>query len=41
LVDGKYPVKAFTGNDKIISPTFPEVNITVEQIINASQIHNL
>ncbi|MBD2629829.1 Uma2 family endonuclease [Trichormus variabilis] len=41
LVDGKYQVKAFTGTDKIISPTFPELNITVEQVISASQIHNL
>jgi hypothetical protein len=41
LVDGKYQVKAFTGTDKIISPTFTELNITVEDVINASQIHNL
>jgi len=41
LVDGKYQVKAFTGTDRIISPTFPELNITVEQVINASQIHHL
>lgn len=40
-VDGKYQVKAFTGTDKIISSTFPELNITVEQVISASQIHNL
>jgi Uma2 family endonuclease len=41
LVDGKYQAKAFTGTDKIISPTFPELNITVEDVIKASQIHNL
>ncbi|MBD2690567.1 Uma2 family endonuclease [Anabaena catenula] len=41
LINGKYQVKAFTGKDKIISPTFPELNITVEQVISASQIHNL
>ncbi|MEA5621190.1 Uma2 family endonuclease [Cronbergia sp. UHCC 0137] len=41
LVDSKYQQKAFTGTDKIISPTFPELNITVEQVINASQIYNL
>ncbi|HLO87551.1 MAG TPA: Uma2 family endonuclease [Nostocaceae cyanobacterium] len=41
LIEGKYQVKAFTGKDRIISPTFPELNITVEQVINASQIHNL
>jgi Uma2 family endonuclease len=41
LVDGKYQVTAFTGTDKIISPTFPELNITVEDVINTSQIYNL
>ncbi|MBD2137939.1 Uma2 family endonuclease [Anabaena sp. FACHB-1237] len=41
LVDGKYQQKAFTGTDKIISPTFPELNITVEDVINASQIYNV
>ena len=41
LVDGKYQVNAFTGTNKIISPTFPELNITVEDVINASQIYNL
>jgi Uma2 family endonuclease len=41
LVEGKYQVKAFTGKDRIISPTFPELEITVEQVINASQVHNL
>lgn len=41
LVDGKYQVKAFTGIDKIISPTFSELNITVKDVINASQIYNL
>jgi hypothetical protein len=41
LVDGKYQVKVFTGIDKIISPTFSELNITVEDVINASQIYNL
>lgn len=41
LVDGKYQKKAFTGTDKIISPTFAELNITVEDVIKASQIHNL
>ena len=41
LVDGKYQIKSFTGTDKIISHTFPELNITVEDVIKASQIHNL
>lgn len=41
LIDGKYQVKAFTGTEKIISPTFSELNVTVEDVIKASQIHNL
>jgi Uma2 family endonuclease len=41
LVDGQYQVQAFTGKDRIISPTFPELNITVDQVIAASQIHKL
>jgi Uma2 family endonuclease len=41
LIDRKYQVKAFTGTEKIISPTFSELNITVEDVIKASQIHNL
>jgi len=41
LIDGKYQVNAFTGTEKIISPTFSELNITVEDLIKASQIHNL
>lgn len=41
LIEGKYQVKVFTGTEKIISPTFPELNITVDQVINASQIYNL
>ncbi|AFZ24731.1 hypothetical protein Cylst_2522 [Cylindrospermum stagnale PCC 7417] len=41
LVDGQYQIQAFTGEDRIISPTFTELNITVEQVITASQIHKL
>ncbi|MBD2385103.1 Uma2 family endonuclease [Cylindrospermum sp. FACHB-282] len=41
LVDGQYQVQAFTGKDRIISPTFTELNITVEQVIAASQIYKL
>lgn len=41
LVDGKYQQTAFTGTDKIISPTFPELNITVEDVIKASQTYNV
>ncbi len=39
LLDGKYRVQAFKGDEAIESPTFPELKLTVEQIINASGIH--
>ncbi|BAZ32990.1 hypothetical protein NIES4074_54980 [Cylindrospermum sp. NIES-4074] len=41
LVDEQYQMQAFTGKDRIISPTFIELNITVEQVIAASQIYKL
>ncbi|OUL19830.1 hypothetical protein BV378_31945 [Nostoc sp. RF31YmG] len=41
LIDGQYQVQKFTGNDRIISATFPELNITVKQIVAASQIQKL
>ncbi|MBU7585815.1 MAG: Uma2 family endonuclease [Nostoc sp. TH1S01] len=37
LIDGEYQVSQFRGNDKIISPTFPELNLTAEQVFNAGQ----
>ncbi|MGB5593400.1 MAG: Uma2 family endonuclease [Crocosphaera sp.] len=38
LVDGKYNVKSFREKDTIISAIFPELNLTVAQIIEASGI---
>jgi len=35
LIDGEYQVSQFRGNDRIISPTFPELNLTALQIFNA------
>jgi Uma2 family endonuclease len=35
LIDGEYQVTQFWGSDKIISPTFPELKLTVEQVFNA------
>jgi Uma2 family endonuclease len=32
LVEGEYQVTQFTGNDVLISPTFPNLNLTAEQI---------
>jgi Uma2 family endonuclease len=35
LIDGEYQVTAFQGNDRVISPTFPELNLTANQIFQA------
>ncbi|MCC5656978.1 Uma2 family endonuclease [Nostoc sp. XA010] len=32
LIDGEYQVSQFRGSDRIISPLFPELNLTPEQI---------
>lgn len=37
LIDGEYQVTQFRGSDKILSPTFSELNLTAEQIFNAGQ----
>ena len=33
LIDAKYQVKSFTGSAKIVSSTFPDLELTVEQIL--------
>ncbi|HEY9691296.1 MAG TPA: Uma2 family endonuclease [Oculatellaceae cyanobacterium] len=38
LVDRKYQLQRFTGSERIISATFPELNLTVEQVFVASQM---
>ncbi|WP_414516333.1 Uma2 family endonuclease [Nostoc sp. PCC 9305] len=40
LVDGEYQVNLFWGNDRIISPTFPELNLTAKQIFQAGRSQN-
>jgi Uma2 family endonuclease len=35
LVDGEYQGQQFRGGDQIISPTFPELNLTAEQVFAA------
>ncbi len=35
LVEGEYQVTQFRGGDRIQSPTFPELNLTVQQIFQA------
>ncbi|MBD6618785.1 Uma2 family endonuclease [Komarekiella sp. 'clone 1'] len=40
LVDGEYQVNLFRGSDRIVSPTFPELNLTAEQIFQAGRLEN-
>ena len=35
LIDGEYQVTQFISNNRIVSPTFPELNLTAEQIFQA------
>lgn len=37
LIDGEYQVSQFRGSEKILSPTFPELKLTAEQVFNAGQ----
>ena len=37
LNDGTYQFETFRGNEKIISPTFPDVILTASQILNAGR----
>ncbi|MEG4025173.1 Uma2 family endonuclease [Microcoleus sp. S13C4] len=41
LENGSYLVQSFTGKERIISKTFPELEITVEQLVLSSQIQNI
>lgn len=35
LIDGEYQMSPFRGDDRIISPTFPQLNLTAQQIFNS------
>ncbi|MBW4421039.1 MAG: Uma2 family endonuclease [Myxacorys californica WJT36-NPBG1] len=37
LVDGEYEIRQFRGSDRIISPTFPDLQLTAEQVFAAGQ----
>jgi Uma2 family endonuclease len=37
LVDGEYDVRQFRGGEQIVSPTFPELALTAEQVFAAGQ----
>jgi Uma2 family endonuclease len=41
LVEGQYQVQKFRGSDRILSKTFPELELTVEQVIDSSQLRKL
>lgn len=41
LIDGQYQANSFKGSDRIISPTFPELELTVDQIVQSSQMRKL
>ncbi|NEU77024.1 Uma2 family endonuclease [Hassallia byssoidea VB512170] len=41
LIDGEYQVQQYKESERIISQTFPELAITVEQVVTASLIHKL
>jgi Uma2 family endonuclease len=35
LIDGEYQVTAFQGDERVISPSFPDLNLTAIQIFQA------
>jgi len=35
LVEGEYQINQFRDRDRIVSPTFPELNLTAQQIFQA------
>ncbi len=41
LINGEYQVQQYKESERIISQTFPELLITVEQVVTASLIHKL
>ncbi|MBA3921216.1 MAG: Uma2 family endonuclease [Nostocaceae cyanobacterium] len=41
LVDGQYKSQRFSGADRVRSRTFPELQLTVEQIVAASELRKL
>lgn len=36
LVDGEYEIQQFRGNQTIVSPTFPDLRLTAEQVLQAN-----
>jgi len=38
LIEGEYQVTSFQGNDRVVSPTFPELVLTANQIFQAGSL---
>lgn len=38
LVEGNYEVERFQGDDRIISPTFPDLELTVNQLVESTEL---
>jgi Uma2 family endonuclease len=41
LVDGEYRLQQFRGSERIISPAFPELTLTVEQVFAAAKLEEV
>ncbi|MGH7999370.1 MAG: Uma2 family endonuclease [Brasilonema sp.] len=41
LAEAQYQVQKFTSDERIVSPTFPELELTVEMVVGASQMRKL
>lgn len=37
LDDGQYQVQRFQGDERIVSPAFPELDLTVQQVFTAGR----
>jgi Uma2 family endonuclease len=35
LIDGEYQMTPFRGDDRIVSPTFPQLNLTAQEVFNS------
>jgi Uma2 family endonuclease len=40
LIDGEYQVTAFQGDERVISPSFPDLNLTANQVFQVGAIEN-
>jgi Uma2 family endonuclease len=39
LIDGEYQMTHFRGNELIVSPTFPQLNLTAQQVFDVGSVH--